>query len=277
MKKSLLLIFLAALAYVASAQEEAVTTSGKKVILYPDGTWKVAAADVPATVKIPQLELPKINPADQIIEHTGFTLCYDPKYKQARWVAYELTESETNPEVERNNAFKPDPLVKSGSAENSDYLKSGYDKGHLAPAADMSWSEQTMFESFYFSNISPQKPGFNRGIWKKLEEKTRLWAIENQALYVVTAGVLEKGLPTIGADKVAVPRYFYKVILDYTGPDVKGIGFILENESSDDLLQYHAVTIDSVEKVTNIDFFNKLPDNLEKNVESHVNISEWTW
>jgi endonuclease G len=147
----------------------------------------------------------------------------------------------------------------------------------MAPAADMSWSVQAMEESFLYSNMSPQVKGFNRGIWKKLEERVRQWAVENKDIYIVTGPVLSGGLQTIGPDKVSVPRYYYKVILDYTLPGLKGIGFILPNASSTRPLQSFVVTIDSVEKVTGIHFFPALPLQQEKALEKTVCIPCWTW
>jgi endonuclease G len=227
--------------------------------------------------KISNLEIPKIQPKEDVIPHTGYTLSYNEKYEQANWVAYELTKEETNKLFDRSNKFKPDPLVKTGTANDADYAGSGYDKGHLAPAADMEWSETAMEESFYYSNMSPQEPGFNRGIWKKLEELVRTWAIENNSIYIVTGPVLTSGLPTIGPDRVAVPKYFYKVILDYTEPGIKGIGFIIPNESSGEQLQSYTVTIDSVEKFTGIDFFPLLPDDQEDIIESTLDLKAWIW
>ena len=226
---------------------------------------------------IPKLEIPKTKNWDKIISHTGYSLLYNEKYKQANWVAYELTKEETNKIVERSNKFISDPKVKSVNAFDKDYKGSGYDRGHLAPAADMGWSATTMTESFYYSNMSPQQPGFNRGIWKKLEELVRTWAIENKAVYVVTGPVLAKGLSTIGYNKIAVPNYYYKVILDYQKPNIKGIGFILPNESSKSLLQNYAVSIDSVEKVTGIDFFYLLKDQEENLIEKELCINCWSW
>ena len=226
---------------------------------------------------IPKLEIPKTKDSEKIISHTGYSLLYNEKYKQANWVAYELTKQETNKIFERSNKFISDPKVKSVNAFDKDYKGSGYDKGHLAPAADMGWSATTMTESFYYSNMSPQQQGFNRGIWKKLEELVRTWAIENQAVYVVTGPVLSKGLSTIGYNKIAVPNYYYKVILDYKEPNIKGIGFILPNESSKSLLQNYAVSIDSVEKVTGIDFFYLLKDQEENLIEKELCINCWSW
>ena len=226
---------------------------------------------------IPKLEIPKTKDSEKIISHTGYSLLYNEKYKQANWVAYELTKQETNKIFERSNNFISDPNVKSVNAFDKDYKGSGYDKGHLAPAADMGWSATTMTESFYYSNMSPQQQGFNRGIWKKLEELVRTWAIENQAVYVVTGPVLSKGLSTIGYNKIAVPNYYYKLILDYQKPNIKGIGFILPNESSKSLLQNYAVSIDSVEKVTGIDFFYLLKDQEENLIEKDICINCWSW
>jgi endonuclease G len=93
----------------------------------------------------------------------------------------------------------------------------------------------------------------------------------------VTGTFLTRGLPTIGSGRITVPAYFYKVILDYTEPEIKGIGFIMPNEGSQEPLQHFAVTIDSVEKVSGTDFFFQLPDDQEKVLESTVDLSKWSW
>ncbi len=227
--------------------------------------------------QINKLELPHIEKQDVVIKHIGYTLSYNEKYEQANWVAYELTAKETAKVVSRSNNFRTDEKVTTGSAENEDYKNSGYDRGHLAPAADMGWSEQAMEESFYYSNMSPQRAGFNRGIWKRLEEQVRQWAVDNQTIYVVTGPVLESNLPTIGANKVAVPNYYYKVILDYTKPTLKAIGFIMPNTSSSLSLSNYAVTIDSVETVTGINFFPTLPNEQEQTIEKTLCLNCWSW
>lgn len=224
-----------------------------------------------------RLELPRTSPGDEVIEHRAYTLSFNETCRVASWVAYELTAEETVAVVKRNNKFVPDPLLTCCTLSNSDYARSGFDKGHLAPSADMCFSYETMRESFYLSNMAPQDPSFNRGIWSKLEKQVRQWAVDNQAVYVVTGTVLTPGLPAIGADRITVPEYFYKVILDCTGPEVKGIGFILPNRGSDEPLQHFAVSIDSVERVTGTDFFYQLPDDQEKRIERTVAIDQWNW
>jgi len=229
------------------------------------------------TTILKKLEIPNIQPNEVVITHTGYVLSYNKTHKQANWVAYELTSEETNSIVGRSGKFTADPKIKTDIVKNKDYVKSGYDKGHLAPAGDMGWSLTAMTESFYFSNISPQVPSFNRGVWRKLEELVRSWAVENKSVYVVTGPVLTNGLSIIGDNKVSVPEYFYKVILDYNEPYVKGIGFIIPNNNSSEPLQYFAITIDSVEIFTHIDFFPLLPDEKENIIESTLKTDAWSW
>jgi endonuclease G len=224
-----------------------------------------------------QVELPTISQKDVIIRHFAYTLCYNEKYEQASWVAYELTANEIIKRYDRTNRFLVDHAIQSNSADDQDYKKSGFDRGHLAPAGDMSWSATAMEESFYYSNMSPQDPSFNRGIWKKLEEQVRSWAGELGTVYVVTGPVLKGKMASIGHNDVAVPNYYYKVILDTNEKNPKAIGFILRNEGSKSSLSTFAVSIDSVENFTGIDFFPGLSDKLEQQIEQTICSSCWNW
>jgi endonuclease G len=281
MKKSLILaLLLVFTAAISIAQKEAKTNDGKAVLLYDNGTWLYADSVrnfSTRSLNLTSLEIPKTGSNDHVVKHTGFSLLYDESHEQAAWVAYDLTKEETNKLYERTDKFIPDPQVSTQTANDKDYTGSGFDRGHLAPAADMGWSAEAIAESFYYSNMSPQAPGFNRGIWKKLEEQVRSWAIEYGKIFIVTGPVLTAGLPTIGPDQVSVPKYYFKVILEYSDPDIKGIGFILPNTGSPDPLQNFAVSIDSVEKVTGNDFFPNLPDNQEYIIEKTRCITCWSW
>ena len=135
-----------------------------------------------------------------------------------------------------------------------------------------------MSESFFLSNMSPQVPSFNRGIWKQLESLVRHWAVVDQAVHVVTGPVLRP--PTreaIGANTVMIPTHYYKVVLDYRKPVVKAIGLILPNERASKPLTAFVVTVDRVEQVTGLDFFSRLPDALEERLESAVDKAQWQW
>lgn len=222
------------------------------------------------------LEIPA-HTDQRLTRHFAYTLLYNEKHEQAAWVAYQLTKKETVRLYERSNDFNEDPLIFSGSASDIDYKHSGYDRGHLAPAADMGWSATAMRESFYYSNMSPQDPGFNRGIWKRLEEQVRTWAYENEAIYVVTGPVLSENLPQIGLNDVSIPNYYYKVILDYSNPSIKAIAFLMPNQSSNASLQTYVVTINELEQLTGINFFPALPDKQEEQLENQRCESCWTW
>ena len=228
-------------------------------------------------VTCPYMEIPATENEKLIVHHSAYSLLYSEQHEQAIWIAYELTSEETNKKFDRSDKFIVDPAIKTGSATNADYTGSGYDRGHLAPAADMSWSSQTMQESFYYSNMSPQDQSFNRGIWKKLEELVRTWAVDNESLYVVTGPILSSGLSTIGPNNVSVPNYYYKVLLDYSQPDIKAIGFIIPNQGSKADLSSFAVSIDKVELLTGLNFFPNLPDKVESTLESSICISCWSW
>jgi len=229
----------------------------------------------------PSLEIPLVLKGEKLIKHDGYSFVYSEEHEQAKWVAYVLNKKELSGTFDRSDNFREDPSVSSGSSNNSDYAKSGYDRGHLAPAADMKWSEKAMSESFYYSNMSPQLPAFNRGIWKVLEEKVRDWALENDSILIVTGPILpskdEKKLAAIGYNSVSVPEYYYKAILDFKREKSKSIAFILPNKGSKMPLKSFVFTIDSLEKLSKIDFFYKLDDIIENNVESKICKECWTW
>ena len=232
----------------------------------------------PGNTALNALQLPAYKPSDQLIEHKGYTLSFSPQHQQAAWVAYVLRGYQLQaPHEDRTDNFMTDPLARPHSADDADYTNSGFDRGHLAAAEDMSWSVQSMKESFYYTNISPQAPAFNRGVWKRLEELVRYWGEAYDSVYVITGPVLYNGLPAIGHDKVSVPQTFYKAVLVYNAAAVQGIGFVLRHEASTATLKTFAVSIDNVEKLTGLDFFPKLPDDVEEKIERDYNENNWLW
>lgn len=223
-------------------------------------------------LKIPVSLTPR---QEQIIHHTGYTVSYNKDLKLPNWVSYELTRKETKGKEKRNDRFIADPLVIGSIATNADYTRSGYDKGHMAPAADMKWSSQAMKESFYFSNMCPQHPQLNRRGWKNLEEKIRDWAIADSAIVIICGPIVNKQPKTIGKNKVAVPQQFFKVILSPYVKPMRAIGFLFNNKQAVEPLSTYAVTIDSIERLTNMDFFASLPDEIENKIEAEANYFQW--
>lgn len=222
--------------------------------------------------------LPSSTNCDQIVSHKAYMLCYSEKNEQAKWVAYLLTkEMCLNNIVKRKDKFIKDPLVKTGSSEPADYKNSGYDRGHLCPAGDMNWSQETMEESFFMSNISPQVHEFNAGIWERLEKKVRSWAEQKGSVYVVAGGILSENLPTVGAkNKVSVPEYFYKIVLSGDEKNPSVIAFVIANKNWIKKSYFDfVVPVDSVEKLTGVDFFPQLNDSIENTMERSTSMKSW--
>lgn len=214
---------------------------------------------------------------NHVVKHDFFTLSYHEQYEQAEWIAYELKASHISKMNRKRPYFIADPKVKTKSANYRNYKNSGYDKGHLCPAGDRKFSEKAFNETFFTSNISPQRRDFNAGIWNRLEQKTRYWASKEKLLYVVTGGVLKKGLTSIGKEKVAVPEQFYKILLDYSQPQIKAIAFLVSHTDSNAPLYSFVVSIDEIELLTSIDFFPNLPDELEDQLEKSSDYKDWSF
>lgn len=210
-----------------------------------------------------------------ILSREGYAVCHDNAKKVADWVSYHLTDEYLIKNADRSNDFRPDPDLPVGErSELKDYRGSGYDRGHLAPARDMARSERTMSESFLLSNMAPQVGvGFNRGIWKLLEEKVREWTEEKKSLYIITGPIYnDNEYSTIGSNKVAVPSHFYKVIVsccENTEVPIDSIAFIFPNEkTSNDKLPEFITSIDEIEHLTGLDFLNNLDDEIENTIEA---------
>jgi len=210
----------------------------------------------------------------EIIKHTYYTLAYSEDNEQASWVYYELTPELINGNQSRTDDFRADPAVSTGSASLDDYKGSGYDRGHLCPAADMTLNHTSMSETFYLSNMSPQVAGFNRGIWSTLEDRVRKWVSEYSSVYVVTGPIFANNIGVIGENKVTVPGSYYKVIYS-----VKNgmIGLVLPNQSSTLKLNQFVVKVDDIEKQTGIDFFPGLDDKLENQLEGEIHTENWNF
>ena len=221
--------------------------------------------------------LPALRSGEEVIRHFAYDVVYNEMHEQAQWVAYTLTPERLVKRCSRTDNFRSDPLVRTGTADVADYRGSGYDRGHLVPAGDMVWSTTAISESFFFSNISPQNPSFNRGIWKTLEELTRTWAADSDSLYIVTGPLLSDELPTLGRNEVSIPEAYFKAILRFDGGQMKGVGFVLPNRRSTLPLRSYALSIDSVEALTGIDFFAGFPDDIEDQVERVLCSLCWTW
>lgn len=213
----------------------------------------------------------------QVIHHEGYSLSYSEPHEQAEWVAYELKKEHLSNSNFKRPYFEIDKAVKTGAADWRNYRNSGYDRGHLCPAGDRKYSKEAHDETFLTSNISPQRNEFNSGIWNRLEQKVRYWASKYDGVFVVTGGVLKGPMETIGQEKVAVPKHFYKVLIDVNTGEPKMIAFLIPHEPSNKPLHEFVVSVDSLEALTGIDFFPELEDDVEDRLEASSDYKAWSF
>ena len=210
-----------------------------------------------------------------VISHDSYTFSYSEDHEQAEWVAYELKQEDLSNNTFERPYFNEDKKVETRSADWRNYKNSGYDRGHLCPAGDRKYSYEAYTETFLTSNVSPQDPEFNAGIWNRLEQKVRYWADKYDGVYVVTGGVLKDSLITIGYENVSVPDEFFKIVVDVTDGKHKAIAFVIPNKPSDKSFYEYAVSIDEIEDRTGIDFFEGLPNSVQEKMESKVDLKSW--
>ncbi len=222
--------------------------------------------------------IPKVNEPGILVYHSAMALYYQDKYGISRWVAHIIMPDIISGGESRTNDFRQDSLIPLPMPDKIDYYNSGYDRGHLAPSADFNWSKKAVSESFYYSNMTPQKPEFNRGKWSQVEDFFRKYVIyTHHAVFVVTGGIVSDSIQRkIGVNKkIIVPPYFYKIAVDMESKPPQGIGFYMLNGTNTKPITEYAVSIDDIEKKTNIDFFPDLPDTLENRIEAMNNIVLW--
>lgn len=241
---------------------------------------RITQKATPAITGSPLLPAPLKNVPEQILHRKGYITSYNREHKIPNWVAWELTPEKLIERESRTDKFLPDPdLPENQAVTTDDYKRSGMDRGHMCPAGDNRWHWKAMQESFYMTNICPQNHNLNRGDWKELEDACRLWTKKEGKLYIVCGPVLYRQKHrTIGRKhKVTVPEAFFKVILSTRNGHPKAIGFIFKNLSGNHPLKNYVNSVDEVERITGIDFFPALPDDVEKKVEAMQDLNLWSF
>lgn len=223
--------------------------------------------------------LPALGAGERVIVHPGHSLVHSAEHEQPKWTAHIVTPEVVNGNLARIDTFLPDPQVPNTDLFSL-YWNSGYDRGHQVPSADLRWSASALMPTYYYSNICPQVADMNRGAWAELEDWGRRYVrYSGERVFVLTGPVLEPGLPSLpdpsGGHHVSIPKLFWKVFADLDGPEVKGIAFVMSNEKHDEPPLTFAVPIDSVEKLTGIDFFPRLDVAAEKRIERGFDHARW--
>ncbi len=216
----------------------------------------------------------------RILAEAGFIICEDVAHRLPQWVGYHLTRADLHGSATRQNNFHADDRLERGArSENADYAKSGYDKGHMAPAADFKRTVRAMSETFLLSNMTPQRPNLNRRIWEHLESEVRGLAKAHGSIWIFTGPLYLNRAATqpiapdsfIGRDRVAVPTHFFKVVLcEHANNVFEMFAFILPNQESTFThdAAFYLKTVRNVEQLSGLDFFDVLPDPRENQLET---------
>ena len=224
--------------------------------------------------QICEVRLPDTTP-DEAVEFEGFTVHFNAAHHIPNYVVYRLLRSHIGGKASYSGTFTCADSV-NGCAEPSEYAKSGYQRGHMVPAADMKWSEKALEQSYTMLNICPQRKQLNSGAWQMLEEKVREWAMRDSVLVVFTGPILSKQMPTIGkTSKIAVPGQFFKVVFAPYARPSRAIAFVMPNADADKPCSQYAVSIAEVERLTGFNFFSTLPNAEQHRLESGVDADSW--
>ena len=253
-------------------------TSVAKASSSSSSTASAAPAAMPSGEALLRPAPMKKGTPEKILRRRGYITSYNSYTKLPNWVAWELNAERLVERESRTDDFLPDPdLPPAEAVTTDDYKRSGWDRGHMCPAGDNRWNWRAMQESFYMTNICPQHHNLNRGDWKELEEACRAWAQCEESIYIVCGPVFyNQKHRTIGREHiVTVPEAFFKVVLCTGAPQPKAIGFIFKNTAGNNRLDKYVNSVDEVERITGIDFFPVLPDDVERRVEAQCNPELW--
>ncbi len=244
-----------------------------------------------------RLEMPRTADGEKIITYAGYSdikygknaeimsdnnkvaysVSYDSENLIPRWVAYDLTAEEMRGTAARNGkTFRQDDRAGVPQADGGDYHRSGWTKGHMAPAGDFKWSSDAMNDTFFYTNCCPQDEYFNGTSWERLESRVRDWAREHGRLFIVTGSIIgdaENG--RMGVNRVAIPDAFYKAILVKDGDTYKSVAFVMHNNSAPQPYTQCDMSVNELEDITGVDFFYLLDDKIEESVEDMVDRQFW--
>ena len=247
----------------AVVQQEQAEEIGASWTTMPDSVVELCTA-------APLTKTPEI-----VLQRTSYVVSYNKQTRCPNWVAWQLTADHADGELKRMNNFHEDEDCPRPRATLQDYKGSGWSRGHMCPAGDNKWSREAMYDSFSLVNVCPQDSKHNSGVWNSIEMDCRQWARKYGEVFIVCGPVWTKGKhQTIGPNKVQVPEAFFKVVLRLK-PEPAGFGFITRNNEGTKKRDLYYNSIDQVERITGIDFFPALPDDIENEVEAKADISDW--
>ena len=235
------------------------------------------ASKAPVSAKKEKPAMIDGKPVIVVLDHNYFKIYYNTQRRLAEYVTYELTaEHLKNKDAQRANKFVVDHKLMAQNipfVAPSEYTKSGYDRGHLAPSGDFAWDQNANDATFVMSNMVPQTPNLNRDSWKRLEDQVRRWACGEEKITVVTGPVLSEHLPRMKSG-LEIPQKFFKIIIDETPPK-KSISFVYSQDDRGNMLAKNKVQLSEVESITGLAFNYAFPDLANDKVRVPASSNEW--
>ncbi|MCQ2247089.1 MAG: DNA/RNA non-specific endonuclease [Bacteroidaceae bacterium] len=262
----------------ANAQTSNTETASVDTVMVAESVATPEAMNIATVPQGIDFSLPALrkNSGEQILHRSQMTISYNKEWGEPNWVAYYLTNYDLNGDVGREPEFYQDfEIDEKHRVSTFDYSRSGYDRGHMAPAGDFNNNRKAKKETFYMTNICPQNHTLNANSWNTLEKQCRTWARREKGIYVVVGPIMGKNPKRIGKHNVAVPDGFFRCILSMKPGHEKAIGFIYQNNDQRQRISHAVRSVDEVERITGLDFFTALPDDMEKRLESKPNLKDW--
>ena len=213
-----------------------------------------------------------------VLDRGEFKIGWSPKLRHPVWCAYHVAKEAKYPVGRRPN-FNRDRSVPSSPAP-SDYEHSGYDRGHMAPnfAIKTRYGEDDQRQTFLMSNIAPQRPALNRGVWRDIEHRiAQLWTARYGEIWVIVGCISSpESLETVSGTDVDVPQQFYQVIVAQEGMDVRALAILLPQDVPyGTYAARHLISIDELESLTGFDFLPELPEFIQNPIESELPSRLW--
>lgn len=278
----LTLLVLAGIQYITRSSDElqASQPASTEFPAQPEPVQSSGSDDAITTVpKGTDYSLPALRKGsgEQILHRTAMTISYNKEMRIPNWVAYQLLVDDMDGYAGREPEFYQDMEVDEECRVSTfDYSRSGYDRGHMAPAADFSGDSNAKKETFYMTNICPQNHELNGRYWNNLEQQCRRWAYQEGGIYSVVGPIVTSKHPkTIGKHQVVVPDAFFRCVVSLRKGQEKAIGFIYKNISDPQQMSQTACTVDQVEEITGLDLFAALPQPLQDRLEGSYSLREW--
>jgi endonuclease G len=246
--------------------------------------WGVGGRDVRAAVTSEQCGdfvcggYPKSREKLKILKNKSYVVGYSESLRNPRWVAYRVFKVPTLSSGDRPS-FKTDRRTRA-KVSPGDYSRSGYDRGHMAPnfAIATRYGEKGQRETFLMSNIIPQTPRINRYIWKDLEMRVaKEYGQKLGEVWVITGSIFDPPVRRLKSG-VAIPSAYYKIMADEMDGELRVQAFLIESDCPPyTRVKTQLVSVDEIEARTGLDFFPKLSESKQTQLEAQASGRLWPY